>query len=154
MKCRSIEQLGEAATVCPAPVMCASERLARWAALLDEFDSYVRLFEQIEYKPVTLQRASREDRSPVSIALRDPVLRLQGLGGETYGDAMRFFGISERRMHRIVCNCHYFHRRIVPSRDVAGQVRVAEARARRIEKVLSFLGLNPARANRLVAAMV
>jgi hypothetical protein len=57
-------------------------------------------------------------------------------------------------MHLIACNCHYFHRRVVSSRDVAGQVRIAEQRARRIESVLGFFRFNPARTTQVVAAMV
>ena len=48
----------------------------------------------------------RRVNSPFSIAFEDPVLRAEGLGSDTYGDAKRFFELTDRQLHNIVCYCH------------------------------------------------
>ena len=40
------------------------------------------------------------------MAFADPVLRLQGMQSDTYGEAKRFFELSDRALHNIVCYCH------------------------------------------------
>ena len=45
--------------------------------------------------------------SPLSVAFEDPVLRAEGLTSDTYGDAKRFFQLSDWQLHNIVCYCHH-----------------------------------------------
>ena len=63
----------------------------------------------------------RADGSPFSVAYADPVLRAAGLEGDTLGDAMRFFEMSEHEAHRVVCFC--MHGRTVEGRRAADSVR-------------------------------
>jgi hypothetical protein len=48
----------------------------------------------------------REDDSPISVAFSDPVLRFQGMADDTYGEAKRFFDLTDRELHHILCHCH------------------------------------------------
>jgi hypothetical protein len=48
----------------------------------------------------------RRDNSPFSVAFADPILRGEGLKNDTYGEAKRFFGLSDEELHHIVCYCH------------------------------------------------
>ena len=48
----------------------------------------------------------RADDSPISVAFEDAVLRAEGLSDDTYGEATRFFDLSNRELHNIVCYCH------------------------------------------------
>jgi hypothetical protein len=48
----------------------------------------------------------RSDNTVITVAFEDPRLRKEGLLGDTYGDAKRFFGLSDRQLHFVVCYCH------------------------------------------------
>jgi hypothetical protein len=90
-----------------APItMSRRERLARWRDLLArEPARMLKTFEEIEFRPAAQRAALRADNSPLSVAFADPVLRGEGLKGDTLGDAMAFFNISEHQAHRVVCSC-------------------------------------------------
>jgi hypothetical protein len=45
--------------------------------------------------------------SALTVAFEDPVLREAGLTDDRYGTAKRFFELSDRHMHWIVCYCHH-----------------------------------------------
>jgi hypothetical protein len=88
--------------------MARSERLARWAELLER-DPARRLnsLTGTEYQPEDIRDRMRGNSSPVSVAFDDPVLRSAGLAGDTYGEAKRFFELTDRQLHDIVCYCHH-----------------------------------------------
>jgi len=89
----------------PAP-LGRRERLERWAALLDRApDARINLVRELEFAPRAAQPAMRADRSALSIALDDPVLRAEGLAGDTIGDGQAFFSLSDRDTHRLLCSC-------------------------------------------------
>ncbi|AFL51247.1 hypothetical protein USDA257_c26730 [Sinorhizobium fredii USDA 257] len=48
----------------------------------------------------------RSEGSPITIASEDAALRADGLTGDTYGDAKRFFGLADWQLHHVVCSCH------------------------------------------------
>ena len=48
----------------------------------------------------------RGDGSPISVALEDPVLHNEGLRNDSYGEAKRFFELTDYQLHEIVCYCH------------------------------------------------
>ncbi|TJX31685.1 MAG: hypothetical protein E5W21_30815, partial [Mesorhizobium sp.] len=52
------------------------------------------------------RQAARADGSPISVALEDPLLKAAGLRNDTYGEALRFFELSDWQLHEIVCSCH------------------------------------------------
>ena len=110
MKYKTVEQLEQVADVHPqSPVMSQSERLERWAELLEQQSNQrlLNTFYETEYQSHVKRDALRCDGSPISVAFEDPLLRAAGLNGDTYGEAKRFFGLSDWQLHNIVCYCHY-----------------------------------------------
>lgn len=87
--------------------MTRSQRLERWAELLDRHAGRVEALERIEFLAAVDRRAAAGPNSPMAIAFADPLLRDEGLAGDTLGDAMDFFELSEREAHRLFCDCHY-----------------------------------------------
>jgi hypothetical protein len=49
----------------------------------------------------------RSDGSPISVAFEDPVLRAAGLENDSYGEAKRFFELTDHQLHRVICYCHF-----------------------------------------------
>jgi hypothetical protein len=49
----------------------------------------------------------RADGSPISIAFEDPLLRAAGLENDSYGEATRFFELTDNQLHKIICYCHF-----------------------------------------------
>ena len=87
-------------------VLSRRERLERWAAVLErEPERRLRSLGEIEFTPEAERAALRADNSPLAVAFSDPVLRASGLAGDRLGDAMAFFGLSERQAHRLLCSC-------------------------------------------------
>ncbi len=83
------------------------KRLERFAEILDQHDSLVRLLTRMEYAPASERPYLREDRSPLSLAYRDAEFRREGLTGDTLGDIMTFFQINDSEAHHLLCYCHY-----------------------------------------------
>ncbi|HET6157590.1 MAG TPA: hypothetical protein VFE34_04525 [Dongiaceae bacterium] len=112
----------------PRP-LSKSERLECWAEALErEGGRQLNTLFQVEYAPATRRATVRADDSLLTVAYNDPRLRAEGLGGDTMGDAVTFFGISERQMHDIVCFCH--HGPTIAANTAAAQIRAAAARPR------------------------
>lgn len=110
MKHQSSEQLREAAAIVAEKLgtMTHRERLNRWADLLEQQPGSIEALYRIEYLSETDRRAYRGgDNTPLAIAFRDPVLRADGLGGDTLGDAMDYFEMTDEDAHRLLCDCHY-----------------------------------------------
>ena len=112
MEYKSVGQLAEVARVNPeappAPPLSQVERLRRWADVLEQ-DPGRRLgtFLETEYQTPMARDALRAPQSPVALAYADKVLRGDGLAGDRYGDAKRYFGVSDHQMHHVLCYCHY-----------------------------------------------
>ena len=70
----------------------------------------------------------RADGSAIAVALADPILRAGGMRTDTYGEAKRFFALTDRQMHDILCYCQY------------GDTSSAQAAARAIHRVLGSSG--------------
>ena len=89
-------------------LMPLDRRLQRWVELLEaDPDRVLSTFHETEYQPATVREATRCNHSALSIAFSDPLLRAAGLKNDTYGEAKRFFELSDRQLHRIVCSCHF-----------------------------------------------
>jgi hypothetical protein len=89
-------------------LMPLDKRLQRWVELLEaDPDRVLSTFHETEYQPATVREATRCNHSALSIAFSDPLLRAAGLKNDTYGEAKRFFELSDRQLHRIVCSCHF-----------------------------------------------
>ncbi len=111
MKHRTAEELRELAAVHPAPrptPMTRAERLTRWAELL-EADGNRRLNTLMgtEYQLGAARDEMRAENSPISVAFSDPLLRAEGMKDDTYGEARRFFDLTDWQVHDILCYCHY-----------------------------------------------
>jgi hypothetical protein len=107
--------------------MSKAERLRCWAAALDrEGDRQLNTLFQLEYLPPSKRVRLRADDSLLSVAFADPRLRAEGLAGDTMGDAVAFFGVSERELHDIVCFCH--HGPTIAAKSAAAQIRNAASR--------------------------
>jgi hypothetical protein len=120
-KCRAAEILP---TWLNARPMSKTERLNCWAAALDrEGDRQLNTLFQLEYVPFAKRVQLRADHSLLTVAFADPRLRAEGLAGDTMGDAVAFFGVSEHELHDIVCFCH--HGPTISARTAAAQIRNA-----------------------------
>ncbi|HTH17576.1 MAG TPA: hypothetical protein VL974_13045 [Magnetospirillum sp.] len=98
------------------------ERLNRWADLLDaQAGRPLRALEDVEYVSPAVRRDLRKEDSPLAVAFADPQLRADGLTGDRLGDAMDYFGLSERQAHWLLCDCHYGGR--MTASEVAARVR-------------------------------
>jgi hypothetical protein len=112
MKHQSPEQLREAAAIVAAnPItttMTRRERLDRWADLLDQQPGSIEALYRIEYLSEADRRAYRGgETTPLAVAFSDPALRRDGLAGNTLGDAMDYFEMTDDDAHRLLCDCHY-----------------------------------------------
>ncbi|MDW9641368.1 hypothetical protein GOB48_05920 [Sinorhizobium meliloti] len=111
MKHQAIEQLQAVAEVkqdLPRRTLSRKERLERWAELLER-DPHRRLstLHETEYQPARVRAAMRGDGSPISVAFEDPVLRTAGMENDSYGEARRFFELSDEQLHKVICYCHF-----------------------------------------------
>ncbi|CDX20207.1 conserved hypothetical protein [Mesorhizobium sp. ORS 3324] len=108
MRHQTLDQLHAVAEVKTAkPVMSRTQRLVRWAELLERDPG--RLLTALtgtEYRAPRERNVMRGDGSPISVALEDPVLHDEGLKNDTYGEAKRFFELTDYQLHEIVCYCH------------------------------------------------
>jgi hypothetical protein len=114
MEYKSVEQMArlarveaEAAPALPPP-LTQNQRLERWATILEENPSRrLNTFFETEYQLPTARDAMRPQGSPISVAFADPQLRADGLRDDSYGEAKRYFGLSDHQMHHVLCYCHY-----------------------------------------------
>ena len=111
MKHQAIEQLQGVAEVkqdLPRRTLSRKERLERWAELLER-DPHRRLstLHETEYQPARVRAAMRGDGSPISVAFEDPVFRTAGMETDSYGEARRFFELSDEQLHKVICYCHF-----------------------------------------------
>lgn len=110
MKHQSLEQLHIVAEVRPDllhPAMTRTQRLERWAELLERRpDRTLTALEGTEHRPLSERDTMRVNDSPISVAFEDTVLREDGLAEDSYGEAKRFFELTDSQLHEIVCYCH------------------------------------------------
>ena len=130
MKHQTLDELQRVAAVHAeetAPrILTRAERLERWADLLEaDPDRRLNTLPGTEYEPDEVRRTMRRLHSPLSIAAEDPVMRAAGLKDDTYGEAMRFFELSDWQLHGIVCYCHF------------GAPMTADQAARRVRMAVS-----------------
>ena len=110
MKHQRLDELQNVAEVRQQPpqAMTRSERLQRWADLLERNPGRrLSTLNQTEYQPPAARELMRNDGSPISVAFEDSVLRGAGMKGDSYGEARRFFELSDGELHDVVCYCHF-----------------------------------------------
>jgi hypothetical protein len=108
MKHASLEELHAVALVSEAPrPLTRQERIARWADLLERRGKQrLATLPGTEFEPPSVRARMEAPNSPISVAFADPLLRRDGLAGETYGAARAYFGLSDWQLHEVVCHCH------------------------------------------------
>lgn len=111
MKHQTLDQLQKVAEVSTdgdRPAMTRAERLERWAQLLEaQPERRLATLHETEYQLLVTRAVMRSSGSPISVAFDDPVLRAEGMKDDSYGEAKRFFEISDHQLHEIVCYCHF-----------------------------------------------
>jgi hypothetical protein len=110
MKHHAIEQLQTVAKIDQNYPRAATriERLERWAELLERNPTRaLATLHQTEHQPIAERYAMRGNGSPISVAFDDPILRAAGLESDSYGEAKRFFELSDNQLHNLVCYCHF-----------------------------------------------
>jgi len=108
----TLDQLSTKASIAPnlpeAGFLSRQQRLQRWSELLArEPDRLLNTFLQTEYIDAQVRASMRCANSALTVAFEDPVLREAGLTDDTYGTAKKFFELSDRHMHWILCYCHH-----------------------------------------------
>ncbi|MCP9230053.1 hypothetical protein NKJ72_16695 [Mesorhizobium sp. M0045] len=110
MKHQTLDQLQAVAEVesfAAYPAMTRNQRIERWAELLEQNPTRcLGALPGTEYMNREARDRSRGAGTPLTVAFEDPVLRAMGLKDDTYGEAKRFFELSDRQLHQIVCHCH------------------------------------------------
>ena len=106
----------------PRLAMTREQRLVRWAELLEQrADRSLTALAGTEHQPPLLREIMRSSGSALTVAADDPILRAEGLKDDTYGEAKRFFEVSDMQLHDIVCYCHVGA--IMPASRAAQMVR-------------------------------
>jgi hypothetical protein len=111
MQHRTLEQLRRSAAIehiatQHAEPMPQRQRLERWAYLLRQRPNRrLHSLPGTEFVPPERRNRMRHSNSPISVAFADPLLRAAGMRDDSYGEAKRFFGISDAQLHNIVCFC-------------------------------------------------
>ena len=110
MKHQMQDELRNIADITAEPqnsTMDRRQRLERWLTLLERNPRRIlAALAGTEYRSWCERDQMRSDGSPFSVAFEDPVLRAEGLQDDTDGEAKRFFKLSDRQLHEIVCYCH------------------------------------------------
>ena len=128
MKHVTVSELESIASIVPReevqPQMTRAERLQRWAELLDQHpDRRLATLSGTEYAARAARAKMRADESPISVAFEDARLRAEGLSDDSYGEAKRFFELSDWQLHSIVCHCYNGAK--MPAAVASGYVRRA-----------------------------
>jgi hypothetical protein len=110
MKHQTLDQLHAVAKIETSAAyseMTRNQRIERWAELLEQHpERCLAAFTGTEYLHMEERASVRGDGSALAVAFDDPVLRACGLKDDTYGEARRFFKLSDWQLHEIVCDCH------------------------------------------------
>lgn len=127
MKHQTVDQLNAVADVhAEATVLIANrgQRLERWAQLLEQNPTRrLTALAGTEYATTEVRERMRAGGSPITVAFEDPIFRAQGLQDDSYGEAKRFFELSDWQLHEVVCHCHVGA--YLPARWAASRVRAA-----------------------------
>ena len=103
-------------------IMSRSERLERWAWLLERSpERRLSTLHQTEYQPAHAREVMRAEGSPISVAFEEGLLRDAGMRSDSYGEAKRFFELTDAELHDVICYCHFGAN--VNAATVAGRVR-------------------------------
>jgi hypothetical protein len=114
-----------------------SQRLERWAMALERLgDARLRTLRETEHEHYYDRLQMREDDSPLTVAYEEPVLRSAGLKNDTFGEAARFFSLSDWELHNVLCYCHFGE--TVSAREVANRVRTMHRQAESFTRTVAY----------------
>ncbi|RFB83756.1 hypothetical protein B5K11_33530 [Rhizobium leguminosarum bv. trifolii] len=117
-----LKTIAKVSTTCKRLELTRRERIERWAESLERSPRpFLRTLHETEYQPIEDRIAMRDDDTPISVAFADPILRAAGMENDSYGEARRFFELSDGQLHELVCFCHFGER--VSAATVARRVR-------------------------------
>ena len=110
MEYKTIDEIARVSEATPDVALTRTERLERWAAALERLGkAQVSTLWRTEYAAPELRASLRSENSPLSVAFGDPFLRVAGLKDDSYAEAKRFFELTDRQLHWVVCECHFGH---------------------------------------------
>lgn len=108
------------------------ERLERWAVALERRQGApLQTLHGTEFARRAVRQMMRADNSPLTVAFEDPILRSAGLRDDTFGEAARFFKLSDWDLHSILCYCHFGEE--VSANETAMRVRCVQRRGEMLE---------------------
>ncbi|KPH07520.1 hypothetical protein CO657_34160 (plasmid) [Rhizobium acidisoli] len=117
-----LKTIAKVSTTCKRLELTRRERILRWAESLERSPRpFLKTLHETEYQPIADRIAMRDDDTPISVAFADPILRAAGMEDDSYGEAKRFFELSDGELHELVCFCHFGER--VSAATVARRVR-------------------------------
>ncbi|HWT60291.1 MAG TPA: hypothetical protein VN284_20825 [Rhizobium sp.] len=117
-----LKTIAKVSTTCKRLELTRRERIERWAESLERSPRpFLKTLHETEYQPIADRIAMRDDDTPISVAFADPILRAAGMENDSYGEAKRFFELSDGELHELVCFCHFGER--VSAATVARRVR-------------------------------
>lgn len=92
----------------PRHALSRTERLERWVELLERNPKRrLSTLYQTEFQAAGTRDAMRAEGSALAVAFEDSYLRASGLANDSYGEAKRFFELTDNQLHRMVCYCHF-----------------------------------------------
>ncbi|MFC3204684.1 hypothetical protein [Aquamicrobium soli] len=145
MKHQTLEQLHAVAEVQPTPAplgMTRNQRLERWSELLTRDPKrMLTTLEGTEHRPMRTRVSMRAEGSPITVAFQDDVLREEGLANDSYGEAKRFFELTDNELHEIVCSCHVGA--TMQASRAAHRVRGAIRGGSVMQRLRRVLGIHP-----------
>lgn len=110
MRHQTLDQLHTVAEVHRDPThprLDRTQRLERWSELLErQPNRLLTALTGTEYRSPPERDVMRGEGSPISVAFEDPLLHDEGLKDDSYGEAKRFFELTDSQLHEIVCYCH------------------------------------------------
>jgi hypothetical protein len=124
---RTVEEIAGAGEIIRPDRLSREDKLERWAAALERLGgARLATLRETEFMAPALRHRMREAGSPLTVAFEEPVLRSAGLRDDTFGEAARFFELSDWELHSILCYCHFGEQ--VSASDSAARVRAIQRR--------------------------
>lgn len=112
------------------------QRLERWAAALERLgNAPLNTLRETEHQPYFERMRLRQDNSPLTVAFDEPVLQSAGLRDDTFGEAARFFDLSDWELHNVLCYCHFGQ--TVAASEVAARVRAMQRQVESIPRMVA-----------------
>ncbi|HEX2257868.1 MAG TPA: hypothetical protein VHG92_14445 [Afifellaceae bacterium] len=124
---KTVDEIAGAGEIIRPDRLTREDKLERWAAALERRKgSRLGTLRETEFMAPRHRHQLRADNTPLTVAFDEPVLRSAGLRDDTFGEAARFFELSDWELHSILCYCHFGEQ--VSAADSAQRVRAIQRR--------------------------